>query len=128
MLIIDDNQSILDIISEKLKNCDEPINVKTALNGKLALEILHTSRIDLVITDLDMPVMDGFELLSHMNKDFNDIPALVMTGLGSSEHKTRLARVGIFNFIEKPFDINILQSDILNILNNRNKGHLNSVS
>ncbi|MBT8349794.1 MAG: response regulator, partial [Deltaproteobacteria bacterium] len=78
ILIIDDNQSILDIISEKLKNCEEPINIKTAVNGKLALEILHTSKIDLVVTDLDMPVMDGFELLSHMNKDFNDIPALVM--------------------------------------------------
>ncbi|MBT8356193.1 MAG: response regulator [Deltaproteobacteria bacterium] len=128
ILIIDDNQSILDIISAKLKNCDEPINVKTALNGKLALEILHTSKIDLVITDLDMPEMDGFELLSYMNKHFNDIPALVMTGLDSPEHKTRLARVGIFNFIEKPFDINLLQSEILNILHNRNKGHLNSVS
>jgi len=128
ILIIDDNESILDIIVEKLKSCEEPISVKTAPNGKLALEILHTSKIDLVVTDLNMPVMDGFELLSHMNRDFNDIPALVMTGFGSHKDKTRLAQVGIFNFLAKPFNINLLQKEILSLLHNRNKGHLKNVS
>jgi len=128
ILIIDDNESILNIITENLKNRGEEIDVKTALNGKLALEILNTSKVDLVVTDLDMPVMDGFELLSHMNSYFNDIPAIVMTGFASPKYKTRLAQLGIFNFIEKPFNINLLQKEILSLLHNRNKGHLNSIS
>jgi twitching motility two-component system response regulator PilG len=128
VLIIDDNESILTIITEKLKRCDEQINVKTAINGKLALEILNTCKVDLVVTDLNMPVMDGFELLSHMNRDFNDIPAIVLTGFESPDYKTRLAQVGIFHFIEKPFNIDLVQKEILNMLHSRNKGHLHSVS
>ena len=128
ILIIDDNESILNIITEKLKNCGEEIEVKTALNGKLAVEILNTSKVDLVVTDLDMPVMDGFELLSHINRHFNHIPAIVMTGFGSQAYKSRLAQLGVFNYIDKPFSTEVLEEKILGVLHSRNKGHLNSIS
>ena len=59
-----------------------------------------------------MPEMDGFELLSHMNSGFSDIPAIVMTGYASPEYNTRLAQLGIFNIIEKPIDLDLLQKEI----------------
>ena len=128
ILIIDDQKSILNMITEGLKTCGEQMQVKTAMNGKQALGILNASKVDLVVTDLNMPVMDGFELLSYMNSYFSDIPAIVMTGFGSPEHKTRLAQLGIFSYLEKPFDIMVLQKKILGILHNRNKGYLSCIS
>jgi len=128
ILIVDDNESVLDIITKGLKTCGEQMDVKIALNGKQALGILNASKVDLVLTDIAMPVMDGFELLLYMNSHFRDIPAIVMTGFGSHEYKTRLAQLGIFNHLEKPFNIKVLQEKILGILHNRNKGYLSCIS
>jgi len=128
ILIIDDQKSILNTITEGLKTSGEQMEVKTAMNGKQALGILRDSNVDIVVTDLDMPVMDGFELLSYMNSYFSDIPAIVMTSTGSPAYKTRLAQLGIFSYLEKPFDIMVLQKKILGILHNRNKGYLSCIS
>ena len=128
ILIVDDSESVLNIITKDLKTCGEEMDIKTALNGKQALGILNVSKVDLVITDLEMPVMDGFELLLYMNSHFRDVPAIVMTGFGSPAYKTRLAQLGIFNYLEKPLNINLLQEQILGILHNRNKGYLSCIS
>lgn len=128
ILIADDNELVLNIVTKDLKTCGEQIEVKTALNGKQALGILKASKVDLVVTDLEMPVMDGFELLSYMNSYFSDIPAIVIASTGSSAYKTRLAQLGVFSYLEKPFNIKVLQKKILGILHNRNKGYLSCIS
>ena len=128
ILIVDDNESVLNSITKGLKTCGEQMDIKIALNGKQALGILNASKVDLVLTDIAMPVMDGFELLLYMNSHFRDIPAIVMTGFGSPEHKTRLAQLGIFSYLDKPFNIKVLQEKILGLLHNRNKGYLSCIS
>jgi len=128
ILIVDDEKSVLSTAARGLKTCDEQVDVKTALDGEQAIEILNASKIDLVVTDLNMPVMNGFELLSYMNSHFSDIPAVVMTGFNSPAYKTRLAQLGFLHYLEKPFNIKVLQENIFEVLHNRNKGYLSCIS
>jgi len=95
ILVIDDDKMILRLATEALRNYSGGFNVMTALNGKQALQILGASaKVDLVITDLKMPVMDGYELLSYMSKNHRNIPIIVMTGFGSPEIAKQLKQKG----------------------------------
>ena len=66
ILLVDDEKSFVLSLADGLQAYFKNINVLTAENGKKALELLDTREIDMVITDLKMPVMDGFELASRM--------------------------------------------------------------
>ncbi len=100
---------ILRLASEALK---DGFKVLTALNGKQAIQILNSSTVDLVLTDLKMPVMDGYELLSYISRNYHNIPAIVMTGFGSPEIARQLKQKGVLHYIEKPFEINALREMI----------------
>ena len=114
ILVVDDEKMILRLATEALKNHAEGFKVETALNGKQALHILNdkAKSVDLVLTDLKMPVMDGYELLSYMSRSFKSIPIIVMTGFGSAEIAKQLKQRGISYYIEKPFEITTLREKI----------------
>ena len=124
ILVVDDDKMILRLAGEALKDYAEGFNVKTALNGKLALQILNSSAIDLVLTDLKMPQMDGYQLLSTMSRDHKEIPVIVMTGFGSPEIAKRLKERGVLHYIEKPFEINVLRQKISDVFAATSKGSI----
>jgi twitching motility two-component system response regulator PilG len=124
ILVVDDEKMVLRLAAEALASSDDEYKVLTAENGKQAVDILNSSKVDLVLTDLKMPVMDGYELLSFLSKNFRNIPSIVMTGFGSPEIAKRLKQKGVVHYIEKPFEIDDLKDKVSQIFTENSKGFI----
>lgn len=122
--MVDDDKMILRLATEALKDYAEGFNVRTALDGRQALQILNSVAVDLVLTDLKMPTMDGYELLSFMSRVHKTIPIIVMTGYGSPDIAKHLKEKGVFHYIEKPFEINVLREKVANVFSETSKGSI----
>lgn len=103
ILIVDDNQSNLKFIKMFLNNGNYKIS--EANNGIQAWKILENEAVDLIITDLMMPVMDGYSLCKKVkkNEDTKNIPIIVVTALSEMEDKVKAFDAGADEFISKPF-------------------------
>lgn len=128
VLLVDDEEAILSTIKEALEDYKDWVSVLTAENGRRAIEQLNAAKVDLVLTDLKMPEMDGFELLAYVSRYFSNLPVLVMTGYGSSAITTRLEHIGVPNYLDKPINLNTLVDRILVGLEDSSKGYLNGFS
>ncbi len=112
ILIVDDEKPFLASVQDGLAAQARNYGVLTAYNGQQALEILGSTKIDLLVTDLKMPVMDGFELLAHVSRSHPGIPSVIMTAFGTPEIEERLRRIDSCQFLEKPLDIDVLDTTI----------------
>jgi len=119
ILLVDDNQEILDFISDDLS---EKYSVMVALNGEEALEILDTESIQLIVSDIMMPIMDGYELCKVVKSKFDycHIPIVLLTAKNTLQSKIQGLEQGADAYIEKPFSPQYLQVQIANLLANRN--------
>lgn len=118
VLIVDDEFGLAELLREMLS--DLGYEVVLAINGRLALDILGERRIDLVITDMMMPVMDGSELAAAMRKNeaHRDIPILMMTSLPTAGQSN-----GLFNaVIRKPFTPDLLLTTMQACFDNSSDG------
>jgi YesN/AraC family two-component response regulator len=99
----------------------EKYNVFAAANGSDALEIIRQEKIDLVVSDIMMPVMDGCELCNHIksDSDFSHIPVILLTAAIGVEKRIETLEIGADGYIEKPFPIELLTSNISNLFKNR---------
>jgi len=104
ILIVDDEENLLEVMVDCLGVLKNYFNIRTAINGKIAVEILKLSKIDLVVTDLSMPEMDGFELLAYMNRKYPWIPVIFMTCYGTPKIEEIVTKMGVFRYMEKPLD------------------------
>ncbi len=116
ILIVDDHPEVREYIKNLLITY---FTIYEAGNGNEAIHILKTSSVDLVITDLMMPWMDGFELLQVMHNDpsMNKIPALVVSARTNDEDKRKVLFRGINNILYKPFDRHELILRVNNLIN-----------
>ncbi|MBI5589877.1 MAG: response regulator [Deltaproteobacteria bacterium] len=112
VLIVDDETSLLLSIKAGFEPYKDRFNLFTAEDGKKAIGILTTYPIDLVVTDIRMPEMGGFELLVYMNANFPAIPAIVMSAYGTREIEGQFESIGIIGFLDKPIDFNELFESI----------------
>lgn len=128
VLIVDDEELFLSTVADGFASSSQKLEVLTAKNGLVAVETLRGRSVDLVVTDLKMPEMDGFGLLAHMSQHHNRVPAIVMTAFGTPEIETRLMKHGVSNILEKPLDFPRLQSAILDSLSALASGHLTGIS
>lgn len=106
ILIVDDSAVVRAVISKSLALSDASISeVHKASDGKQALEILDKTWIDLVVTDINMPIMDGVTMIRKMREDkiLSEIPVVVVSTEGSVERQEELAEMGVRGFIRKPF-------------------------
>ncbi len=103
ILIVDDSESIREIVSFTLENAG--YTVLTANDGQDALKFLNGDKIDLIITDLHMPVMDGIELIKKVrqNETYKYIPILFLTTESQTEKKIEAKNAGATGWIIKPF-------------------------
>lgn len=102
VLIVDDERGP----RESLRMILSPIyDLKLASSGAEALEVLHTTPIDVVTLDLAMPGLRGQELMRAIRLDFPDVEVIVITGHGSLESATEAIRHGICDYLQKPFDV-----------------------
>ncbi|WP_417909170.1 response regulator [Candidatus Electronema sp. PJ] len=111
VLIVDDEPELLLSIKSGFEH-NGHFHVLTAENGRDALDLLDRNRIDLVVTDLRMPVMDGIELLSVMSESFPEVPHIVMTAFGTPLIEKQLKKAGALNVLDKPLDIEALEMAI----------------
>lgn len=120
ILLVDDNEEILEFVADELS---EKYTVVTAMNGQEALDKLKEEAVQLVISDVMMPVMDGFELCKNikMNFDCSHIPVILLTAKNTLQSKIEGLEIGADAYIEKPFSPEYLQVQIANLLANRNK-------
>ena len=108
VLLVDDNEEILEFLSEELS---EKYSILKALNGKEALDILKTEAVHLVISDVMMDIMDGFELSKIIKSDFeySHIPVILLTAKNTLQSKIEGLEIGADAYIEKPFSPEYLQ-------------------
>lgn len=127
VLIVDDERAFLRGISAWL-NTQGGVEVITAINGAEAVERLRSMEIDLVVTDLQMPIMDGFALLAHMSRHHASVPVMVMTAYASPNAMERLKQVGTVTCLEKPLDLDDFIDKVRAILAGQARGFLQGIS
>jgi len=127
ILVVDDDPIIRSIASGALKAFDEFI-VLTAENGKVASRLLDIIKIDLVLTDLEMPEMNGLQLISHMAKSNYLIPVIALTWVMTPETQTRLEILGVSQYLEKPLDMDALIKIVFQEINSGTGGEIHGIS
>jgi DNA-binding NtrC family response regulator len=106
ILVVDDELLIRDLLYDFFSGQGWSISV--AENGEKALEIMKNKHVDLVLTDLKMPEMDGLQLTEEMKRDHPGIPVVVMTGYPSVDSAVTALRQRVHDYVVKPFNINQL--------------------
>ena len=128
VLVVDDDHGFLLSLQDMCRERVDTFQIVTAGNGKEALAVLSGQPIDLMVTDLKMLEMDGFELVSRMSRLTNSVPVIAMTAFGTPEMEDRLMNLGAFQYIEKPVDFELLLQKITDGLAAGAKGHVSGVS
>jgi len=128
VLIVDDEKLFLSSVSEGIANLLDGITILTASQGAEALEIIRQGGVDLLVTDLKMPVMDGFQLLAYVASERPQVSAIVMTAFGTSEIEKRVREIGAIGYIEKPIDLHALASLVESTLAKRSAGFLRGIN
>lgn len=106
ILVVDDSETVRDIIAKTLAMAQVPVNeLYKAANGKEALEILRDKWVDLVFSDINMPVMTGVEMIEKMNEDdlLKSVPVVVISTEGSATRIDQLKEKGVCAYVRKPF-------------------------
>ncbi len=118
ILVVEDNQELLSLIANLLS---AHYQIITASNGVEALSIIQTHDIDIIISDVMMPEMDGFELCITLKKNIetSHIPIILLTAKSSTEDRVECYKVGADAYISKPFQLQVLEARIQNFLTNR---------
>jgi DNA-binding NtrC family response regulator len=115
ILIVDNDALIIKVLADFLSK-DSRFNVLTALNGKAAIEIVEKHKVELVISDLKMPEMNGIELLSTLRKDLPEIKAIILTGHSDIDSYIETMELGAFEYLNKPVDLHLLKEVIDKLL------------
>ena len=116
-LIVDDFSTMRRIVRGLLKESGFP-NADEAEDGVVAMQMLHAGKFDFVVSDINMPNMNGFELLGHMKKDesLKHIPVLMVTAEARKEDIVRAAQDGAAGYIVKPFTKATLEEKVQKIM------------
>ena len=107
ILIVDDEQSyrqLLTLVFEEQGN-----SIRTAMNGRQALDLLSAEPADIIISDVKMPDMDGIEMLRAVRETLPDLGVVLMTAFASVETAREAFKLGADDFIQKPFDVEELK-------------------
>ena len=120
LLIVEDNIELLMLLQQLLSN---KYKILTATNGQEALEIIQTEELDMIITDLMMPIMDGMELTQQVKADpnYQHLPIILLTAKNQEETRTKALKAGADSFVTKPFKVSDLELSIDNIIENRKR-------
>jgi CheY-like chemotaxis protein len=118
VMIVDDEPDNLEVVAETLEF--NGAQVKTAANGKEALEALQTFPANLILTDLSMPVMNGWVFRSQVKSDskLSQIPILALSAHAIAGDEDRALEAGFDGYLTKPVNIHTLVNDIRSALSN----------
>ena len=106
VLLVDDEEDFVRTLAERIRMRD--LNSDIALNGQEALRIVEDDIPDVMVLDLRMPGIDGMEVLRRLRKAYPEVKVIILTGHGSKKDEEEARRLGAFEYLEKPADINKL--------------------
>jgi len=117
ILVVDDVQSMRLVVKYTLEEMGYKF-IDQAINGKLALEMLNTTHYDLIISDMEMPILDGLEFLHQLRADekYKTIPFIMLTAIADKEKINEAINETISGYVLKPVNPNILKQRILHAL------------
>ncbi len=120
LLIVEDNVELLMLMNQLLST---RYHVKTASNGKEALKIIKKEELDIIISDVMMPVMDGLTLTKRIKGDpnYQHLPIILLTAKTQEEDRNEALQIGADSYVTKPFKMSDLELRINNIVENRNR-------
>jgi len=109
VLIVDDDETIRDTLYELLS---ENYLCQTAETAEKAVSRLENDSYDVVLTDISMPGLSGVELLGQVRQRFPTTPVIVISGIGDAEHARGLIKLGAFDFLLKPFSLEVVEKSV----------------
>ena len=116
ILVVDDEEAIRDLLVEIITR--QGHRVTTAAEGREAIDLLGAHRFDLVITDMLMPRVGGAEVVRAAKAIDLDYPVIVMTAFPSEEASAPLERLGVINYLTKPFPVDAIIEAVAKLLPN----------
>jgi len=119
VLLVDDDEDLVVTLSQRIKKRN--FESDFALNGEHAIELIHNQVPDVLVLDLRMPGMDGFEVLRQVKKTKPDVQVIILTGYGTLEDRLKALSLGAFELLDKPVAIDELISTIKAAYENRKK-------
>lgn len=111
LLVVEDDRATLSLYRAGLKGL-QGFKVLMAQNGAQALEMLRQESVNVLVTDLNMPVMDGFNLIAKVSRFYPQVPIIVMTGLDESQHLNTPLQLGAIRILTKPPRLTLLMDAI----------------
>lgn len=128
ILIVDDEELFRRSLADGLEASDPHWTALTAEGAARAREILETTQVDLVVTDLQMPAGSGFELLDYLVQARPWVPVLVVTAHGGAATAARLSRMGVGRLLEKPLDFEVLVRSVAEVFASSAGGLMRGIS
>jgi two-component system response regulator HydG len=125
ILIVDDNYDMLELLHRNLKA--QNFHTYKASSVIEAIEILKFSKIDLLITDLQMPGINGIELIKYVQEHFPIIPKLVITGFPSVDSAVNAVKSGALDYLAKPFTNEELKKAVQNLIDSKDKSEKSTI-
>jgi CheY-like chemotaxis protein len=119
ILIVDDEKKVLELLKETIEELGSEYNVLTARNGKEALKTLEKQKLDLVLLDINMPVMSGVQVLSELHNKKIWLPIIILTAYNVKGMEQKFLEFGIVDYLRKPLDLKQLKNRVKEILKNR---------
>ena len=132
ILIIEDEETIRRVLKKVLLEENKLYNIIEAHDGVKGIEIIKSNKIDLILCDIKMPKKDGIDVLKFLIKDYPEIPIIMISGHGDLETAVESMRLGAYDYISKPPDLNRLLNSVRgavknNIFRKKNKSNLKKV-
>ena len=118
ILVVEDDIDLRDALSDTLQMAGYAVCV--AQDGRMALDMIESKEPVLVVTDIQMPRMDGHALLKHIRKRWPDLPVMIMTAYGSIEKAVQAMRDGAVDYMTKPFEAEVLVNMVGQYINTNN--------
>jgi len=128
VLIVDDDPVQARALQRSFAKQRPDLTVVTAPNGEAARRLIEERRIDVVLTDLQMPEMDGFELLAWVQRERDDVPVFAMSAYGDDRTGPRLRELGACEYFAKPLDERAVVAEVMEALNQAVHGLVHNVT
>ncbi|NIR16821.1 MAG: response regulator [Desulfobacterales bacterium] len=106
VLLVDDEEVFVQAVAQRLKMRD--LRSDTVLDGEEALSYVEDQEPDVMVLDLKMPGINGMEVLRQVRKAYPNIQVIILTGHGTEKDKEEAKRLGAFDFLEKPVNLDVL--------------------
>ncbi len=120
VLLVDDEEDFVSTLAERLAL--RGVKTRTAFNGEQALRAVAADQPDIVVLDVMMPGMSGIEVLKRIKADFPNLPVILLTGIGSAKDGVEGIRLGAFDYLMKPLQLEELTRKISEALKQASSG------